>query len=110
MDDGIRRAEAALAAAGDGATETRVDALNTLDGMDEIRINTRAPLEIMFYLSKGVIVPPKHYECGLAAHTQNADGTPFDWHDVVGDLMTVHVCKSKPKATSTISSICWNAN
>ncbi|MGI9518731.1 MAG: hypothetical protein ACR2NP_16860 [Pirellulaceae bacterium] len=74
------------------------DAINSLEGIDEIRVSTRAPLEIMFYLSKGVVVPGEHLECGLAASTANYDGTPYNWHDIVGDLICIQVCDKKPEA------------
>ena len=74
------------------------DAMNSVEGIDEIRIATRAPLEVMFYLSKGVVVPAEHLDCGLAASTRSHDGTPFNWHDVVGDLICIRVCEKKPDA------------
>ena len=30
--------------------------------------------------------------------TKNHDGTNFNWHDVVGDLIDIRCCKKKPDA------------
>ncbi len=80
------------------ADEAHFDILNSKEGVGEMRIATRAPIEVMFYLSKGVQVPQEHLQCGLAATTNNLDGSPFSWHDVVGDLFQIRCCDKKPNA------------
>jgi hypothetical protein len=55
----------------------------------EIGIMTRSLLSTMYYLSLGVVVPPRDIEAGTVAMTHNSDGTLFDWGDVVGDLFNV---------------------
>ncbi len=51
---------------------------------------TRSLLGTMYYLSLGVEVPPKDVTAGTVAMTLNDDGSLFDWHYVIGDLMTIH--------------------
>lgn len=57
---------------------------------------TRSLLSAMYYLSLGVEVPPKDVAAGTVAMTQNKDGSLFDWHPVIGDLLTISWSYRKP--------------
>lgn len=57
---------------------------------------TRSLLGTMYYLSLGVEVPPKDVAAGTVAMTLNEDGTLFDWHHVIGDLMTISWSYNRP--------------
>ncbi|MCB1081306.1 MAG: hypothetical protein KDK69_05730 [Chlamydiia bacterium] len=56
----------------------------------EIGIMTRSLLSAMYYLSLGVQIPPRDLSSGIVAMTENADGSLFDWNEVVGDLIQIH--------------------
>lgn len=62
-------------------------------GRSDIQVSIRSLLEIMFYLSKGVDVPTSHIEDGVVTITEDAQGCPFDWQEVLGHQF--HVCVSK---------------
>ncbi|NGX51154.1 MAG: hypothetical protein K1060chlam2_01012 [Chlamydiae bacterium] len=64
----------------------------------EIGIMTRSLLSAMYYLSLGVQVPTRDLTSGTVAVTMRPDGSPFDWSEVVGDLMTVHWDYHYPQA------------
>ncbi|MCP5505907.1 MAG: hypothetical protein H7A38_03370 [Chlamydiales bacterium] len=57
---------------------------------------TRSLLSAMYYLSLGVNVPPKDVAAGTVAMTHNKDGSLFNWHNVIGDLLTVNWSYRKP--------------
>ncbi|MCB1072647.1 MAG: hypothetical protein H7A41_05355 [Chlamydiales bacterium] len=57
---------------------------------------TRSLLGTMYYLSLGVKVPPKDIAAGTVAMTLNDDGTLFDWHHVIGDLMCINWSYRQP--------------
>ncbi len=59
-----------------------------------IGIMPRSLMSCMYYLSLGVEIPPGS-ECKCPA-TYKESGERFDWKSVVGDLLTVKTCKSKP--------------
>ncbi len=63
----------------------------------EIGIMTRSLLSCMYYLSLGVDVPQKDIEAGVVGSTKSADGTLFNWREVIGDMITVHSSVSHPK-------------
>lgn len=62
----------------------------------EAGIYTRSLLECLQYLSLGVQVPPKDIESQALIITRDNEGTPFDWAQVVGDLITIRWSKSHP--------------
>jgi hypothetical protein len=63
-----------------------------------IDVTMRSVLEVMFFLSQAVNVPPEHICSGLVVETQNPDGSPFDWDAVLGDLFHIRVTRHKPKS------------
>ncbi len=59
-------------------------------------ISTRSVLGMLQLASKGVEIPRKHFEAGLVRDPVDAQGQPFDWTPVVGDMLKVQVQKIKP--------------
>ena len=57
----------------------------------KIGIMTRSLLSCMYYLSLGVEVPPSEVAAGIVGVTKcGENATPFNWHYVVGDLLTIN--------------------
>ncbi|HCJ11564.1 MAG TPA: hypothetical protein DHV51_00440 [Opitutae bacterium] len=56
----------------------------------------RSVLGMLFYMSQTVEVPKADVEKGLVNVTKNADGTPFDWNQLIGQYFKVKVSDSKP--------------
>ncbi len=50
----------------------------------------------MFYLSKGISVPPEDLAKGAVHVTMDDGGKPFDWRLVTADLFAVESSSSKP--------------
>lgn len=57
---------------------------------DEVLMDMRSPLSVLYFLSQGVNVPPLHECCGKVTVTQDDAGYRFDWAEVLGNLITVH--------------------
>ncbi len=51
---------------------------------------------VLYFYSHGVEVPAGDVERGLVTVTRTADGRPFDWHDVTGDLLWVRSSDEEP--------------
>ena len=66
------------------------------EGRDEILVSIRSVLEVINYLAKGVDVPAKHIDKGLAAVTRDAQGCPFDWQQVLDNRFQIRVSKWHP--------------
>jgi hypothetical protein len=58
-----------------------------------INIVPRSVAQAIYYISRGVLIPPEHLECGIVATAVEPDGTVFDWQQVMGGLFTVHYAK-----------------
>lgn len=65
-------------------------------GPDDLYLQTRSVIGILFFLSHNVEVPQAHIEKGLVTVTKNPDGSAFDWHDVTGDLLNVYSSATPP--------------
>ncbi|MCB1085228.1 MAG: hypothetical protein KDK60_03915 [Chlamydiia bacterium] len=64
----------------------------------ELGILTRSLLSTMYYLSLGVDVPPRDIAAGTVAVTMNEDGTCFDWHEVISDLIDIRWSAHYPQS------------
>ena len=51
---------------------------------------------IMFFLSHAVEVPQRDLDAGRVAVTLRPDGSPFDWSDVLGDLLVIRSATEAP--------------
>ncbi|MEM1184076.1 MAG: hypothetical protein AAGI53_03635 [Planctomycetota bacterium] len=58
---------------------------------------TRSLMAAMFYLAQGVDVPDRDREIGRVTVTREADGTPFDWGNLLDGLFEVHESKDRPQ-------------
>ncbi len=63
---------------------------------NQVYIETRTVMGLLYYLSKGVDVP----ECDIAnkqvRNTYYPDGKIFDWHQVTKDMIRIRTSKTKP--------------
>lgn len=62
---------------------------------DKLVLVTRSLIQVFFYLSHGVEVPPEHLAAGVAKSTLEPDGRVFDWQQVTGGLFSVKSCRGK---------------
>jgi hypothetical protein len=61
-----------------------------------IVLQTRSLLGVLFFLSLGVEAPERDLALGLVTSTLGADGLPYDWRQLVGDLLRVHHADRRP--------------
>jgi hypothetical protein len=73
------------------------DPLSQERAFDDLAIDTRSLLGVMYYLSNGVAVPPEHQMDGPVTQTYDANGQPFDWKELLGELFTVCYGKTRPR-------------
>ncbi|MET0919166.1 MAG: hypothetical protein ABWY07_12180 [Burkholderiales bacterium] len=59
------------------------------EGVANIDLETRSLLQVLFFVSHGVEVPPQHAEGGVARTTVDETGQSFDWRQVLGGLFQV---------------------
>jgi hypothetical protein len=59
----------------------------------------RSPIGVMQFISQSIEVPEEHYRNGIVAQTLNDDGTPFEWKDVTGRVVSISSQKQKPDNT-----------
>ncbi|MCE9563664.1 MAG: hypothetical protein K8U57_16610 [Planctomycetes bacterium] len=71
---------------------------------ERINLVPRSLIQVAYYASHGVEVPPAHLTCGLAKPTLESDGRVFDWHQVTDGLFTVKaVCQRKRPACAAVA-------
>lgn len=63
----------------------------------EINLVTRSLTGVLSYLSQSVEVPQNHRDRHWVTSTVDAAGQPFDWQQVVGDLLRVQSQRSAPR-------------
>jgi len=77
------------------------------EGVDTLDLEPRSLLQVLYYVSKGVSIPPEHVERGVVMMTVDAAGNPFEWSQVTEDLFTVHWAKGhKPPACAHVA-VCY---
>lgn len=91
-----RRSTFALQANGDMAIR---DA-NSKNDLDYLSLAPRSLMGVLFYLSHAIEVPTAHTDAKLITLTHDANGQPFDWAEVTGDLLRVHSQKNRPQGVA----------
>ena len=70
------------------------------EGGDQIGVETRSFMGVLFYLSQGVEVPPADEGRGVVTVTRYESGEAFDWKKVTGDLLRVRSTATAPSQAS----------
>jgi hypothetical protein len=70
--------------------DSNLDPFDTEQRVDELALDTRSLMGVLYYASNGVQVPDAHLELGHATATLDADGNPFDWSQVLGEIFKVY--------------------
>ena len=63
---------------------------------DEIALDTRSLLGVLFFLAQAVDAPEEHRDNQLAAVSRDLFGNIFDWSDLLGRLMYIHSSRQNP--------------
>lgn len=69
-------------------------------GIETIDLEARSLLQVLYFVSKGVEVPPPHLTQGIAVATLDESGRPFDWTRITKDLFRV-ASTADPKVPAT---------
>lgn len=67
---------------------------------ETIALSTRPVLSALTFLSQGVEPPALHYTQGKIRPTERADGSPFDWQELLGDIFRVRSSDKAPADAS----------
>jgi hypothetical protein len=67
---------------------------------DTIAITTRPLLSALSFVAQGVQAPAAHVAAGKVRRTVRADQQPFDWRELLGDVLQVHSAKEEPAEAS----------
>lgn len=59
-------------------------------GPNQIMIDTRSPLSVLYFLSQSVIPSSQDEGWGRVTVTLDEEGCPFNWDEVLGGLMKIH--------------------
>jgi len=62
-----------------------------------LTLQTRSLLGVMFFLSLGVEAPESDLAQGRMTNSVRRDGTPYDWREMVGDLLWVRYSEARPE-------------
>jgi hypothetical protein len=74
------------------------------EGVDTLDLEPRSLLQVLYYVSKGVSIPPEHVERGVVMMTVDAAGNVFDWAQVTENLFAVHWARGcKPPACAHVA-------
>jgi hypothetical protein len=74
------------------------------EGVVVVDLETRSLLQVLYFVSHGVDIPPEHMVKGLVTVTVGRDGEVFDWQRVVGGLFRVHwLCGKKRPAGASVA-------
>jgi hypothetical protein len=76
-------------------------------GLDKLDLETRSLLQVLFFLSHGVEVPPEHVAAGVAPLTVGPDGHAFNWQQVLDGLFQVHVVAGKEPPPGAYVATCY---
>lgn len=66
-----------------------------------LALSTRPVMAALHFLATGVEVPEADLVAGKVRRTVRADGTPFDWQEMLGELFRVRSAASEPADAST---------
>lgn len=67
---------------------------------ETIALSTRPVLSALTLLSQGVEPPARDYAAGKIRPTDRADGRPFDWQELLGDVFRVRSSDKEPADAS----------
>ncbi|OYY69560.1 hypothetical protein [Sphingomonas sp. 28-63-12] len=67
-----------------------------------LAITTRPVMAALHFLATGVEVPVRDLDAGLVRRTTRADGTPFDWQEMLGGVFRVQVSDHEPQNATTM--------
>jgi hypothetical protein len=70
-------------------------------------LETRSLLQVLFFVSHGVEVPPPHVSSGVAPMTIGPDGMAFDWDLVLGGLFKVYSASGKKPPPCAFVAVCY---
>lgn len=65
-----------------------------------LALSTRPVMAALHYLATGVDIPSADFSAGKVRRTVKADGSPFDWQEMLEGLFRVRVSQNEPEDTT----------
>jgi hypothetical protein len=91
LEEGLLRADLVE------AESAEYDPLDAAGPVNNIGIDTRSFMGILYFLSNAVDVPAEHEYAGPVTATLDEAGNLFDWSEVLENTFVVHYSKKKPE-------------
>jgi len=63
------------------------------EGVTSVDLETRSLLQVLYYVSHGIDIPPEHAERNMLTITREPSGEPYDWARVMQGLFRVRWAK-----------------
>ena len=77
------------------------------EGLDTLDLEPRSLLQALYYVSKGVEIPPEHVQSGVVTMTLDPAGNAFDWSQVTENLFTVRWAKGHKRPPCAHVAVCY---
>src|SRR5262245_15489463 len=77
------------------------------EGVSTVDLETRSLLQVLYFVSHGVLIPPEHGALGLVTVTREPDGQPFDWQQVTRGLFRVCHAEGKKPPCNAHVAVCY---
>lgn len=90
----------ALAGIAPEADRIRIEVAAQPSDNSSLALTTRPVMAALHYLATGVEVPASDIAAGRVRQTVHADGTPFDWQEMLEGLFRVRVSAKEPEEAS----------
>src|SRR5262249_54449896 len=79
-------------------------------GLDRLDLETRSLLQVLFFLSLGIELPPEHVRSGAVPLTLEPDGRVFDWQQVLAGLFQVYTAGGKAPPPCAAVAVCYRGH
>jgi hypothetical protein len=77
------------------------------EGLESFDFEPRSMLQVLYYVSKGVEIPPEHISSGVVKMTLDETGNIFNYGQVTGNLFTVHFSSSRKRPPCAHTAVCY---
>jgi len=80
--------------------DNELDPFEKAQRASQLALDTRSLMGVLYFLSHAVRAPQHDVDAGVVTTTVDADGSPFDWAEVIGDLFVVRSSDDRPDNAS----------
>jgi hypothetical protein len=73
--------------------------------LTKIGIDARSLMGVLYYLSHGVEVTQEDRESGVVTNTMDLDGNPYEWSDLLGELLQVRLSEGRQRPEEAVFAV-----